>query len=83
MSGLVPESVTLRGDKFGAAMKPVRRRESATSASRGYPGCFGGIDMASRARPFARLRLSTLRPPGVAIRARKPWVRSRRRLCGW
>ena len=38
--------------------------------------------MASRLRPLARRRLSTLRPPGVAIRARKPCVRLRRRLWG-
>jgi len=37
----------------------------------------------SRARPFARRALSTLRPPLVAMRARKPWVRLRRRLLGW
>jgi hypothetical protein len=35
-----------------------------------------------RLRPFARRRLITRRPPTVAIRARKPWVRLRRRLCG-
>jgi hypothetical protein len=29
----------------------------------------------SRFRPFARLRLRTARPPLVAIRTRKPWVR--------
>lgn len=37
----------------------------------------------SLARPFARRALSTLRPPLVAMRARKPWVRLRRRLLGW
>lgn len=37
----------------------------------------------SRARPLARRALSTLRPPLVAMRARKPWVRLRRRLLGW
>ena len=36
-----------------------------------------------RARPFARRALNTLRPPLVAMRARKPWVRLRRRLLGW
>ena len=36
-----------------------------------------------RARPLARRRASTRRPPLVAIRARKPWVRLRRRVCGW
>jgi hypothetical protein len=32
---------------------------------------------ARRARPLARLAFRTLRPPRVAIRARKPWVRAR------
>ena len=36
-----------------------------------------------RARPLARRRASTLRPPTVAMRARKPWVRLRRSECGW
>jgi len=46
------------------------------------PGCFGGTDTVSRFRPFARRRRSTLRPEGVAIRARNPCVRFRRRLLG-
>ena len=46
-------------------------------------GCFGGIVAASRLRPLARRRLRTRRPPGVAMRARKPWRRLRRRLLGW
>lgn len=36
----------------------------------------------SRARPFARRAFSTFRPPLVAMRARKPWVRARRTLLG-
>ena len=47
-----------------------------------HPGCLGGIDAVSRLRPFARRRFSTLRPPGVAMRARNPCVRLRRRLLG-
>lgn len=43
----------------------------------------GGPDQTlSRARPFARRALRTWRPPLVAIRARKPWVRLRRMLLG-
>jgi hypothetical protein len=34
-------------------------------------------------RPFLRRRWRTSRPPGVAIRARKPWTRLRRILLGW
>ena len=36
----------------------------------------------SRLRPLARRRLSTLRPPFVVIRSRKPWVFARRRRFG-
>jgi hypothetical protein len=36
----------------------------------------------SRLRPLARRRFSTCRPPGDAMRARKPCVRLRRRLLG-
>lgn len=36
----------------------------------------------SRLRPFARRRANTNRPPLVAIRARKPWVRLRCKLLG-
>jgi len=39
--------------------------------------------MVSRLRPLARRRFSTLRPVGVAIRARNPCVRFRLRLLGW
>lgn len=35
-----------------------------------------------RTRPFARRALRTLRPPRVAERARKPWVRARLRRLG-
>jgi len=34
-------------------------------------------------RPRARRAASTLRPPGVALRERKPWRRLRTRLLGW
>jgi len=37
----------------------------------------------SLCRPFLRRRLSTLRPPRVAIRARNPCLFRRFRLCGW
>jgi hypothetical protein len=35
-------------------------------------GCLGGSVTVSRFRPLARRRLSTWRPPGVLILARKP-----------
>src|SRR5690606_14275804 len=40
-------------------------------------------DTESRLRPLARRRLMTLRPPGVAIRARNPCVLARLRRLGW
>lgn len=36
-----------------------------------------------RLRPLARRALITARPPGVAMRARKPWVRLRLIMLGW
>lgn len=60
----------------------ARRLWKALALMGGHLGCFGGIETVSRFRPLARLRLKTLRPPGVAIRARKPWVRKRRVLLG-
>jgi hypothetical protein len=42
----------------------------------------GGTLTVSLFRPLALRLFSTLRPPGVSIRARKPWVRLRRTLLG-
>lgn len=42
----------------------------------------GGTVTVSLFRPLALRLFSTLRPPGVAIRVRKPWVRLRRTLLG-
>ena len=42
----------------------------------------GGTLTVSFFRPLARRRLSTLRPPGVCMRARKPCVRFLRMLLG-
>ena len=42
----------------------------------------GGDQALRRARPLARRRAMICRPLFVAIRARKPWVRLRRRLLG-
>lgn len=80
MLSLPSQSSSLCTQKFGPAMEPVGRSELVLAKPGCYPGCFGGIEIASRMRPFARRRRRTLRPPGVAIRARKPWVRTRLRL---
>jgi hypothetical protein len=55
--------------------------EAATSPDhrRGSTGDQG----ASRTRPLARRADSTLRPPTLFIRARKPWVRLRLTMEGW
>ena len=58
-----------------ATRKTVRRGLASTRSP--------GGQTARRLRPFARRRLSTSRPPFVAIRARNPWVRLRCRLLGW
>ncbi len=57
--------------KIAASAKPMAFAEACVRR-RDYPGCFGGIVTVRRWRPLARRRLSTLRPPGVAILARKP-----------
>src|SRR6185295_15187737 len=41
------------------------------------------VETVSRFRPFARRRLSTMRPFLVLMRTRNPWVRRRRRRLGW
>jgi len=51
--------------------KPVRRLRQAINQT------------LRRLRPFARRALMTRRPPGVFMRARKPWVRTRLILLGW
>jgi hypothetical protein len=43
---------------------------------------FHRVDTVSRLRPFARRRLSTVRPFFVCMRTRKPCVRRRRRTLG-
>ena len=46
-------------------------------------GRFGGTLTVNLFRPLALRLFNTLRPPGVSIRMRKPWVRLRRTLLGW
>lgn len=77
--GLETYAGALRAEVLSSAMQPVGGGETESLRQ---PGCFGGIETASRWRPLFRLRFSTLRPPGVAIRARNPCVRLRRRLWG-
>jgi hypothetical protein len=53
--------------------------------NRQFPGRLRGCRCQGvrRARPLARRALITLRPPRVAMRARKPCVRARFRQLGW
>jgi len=60
--------------------QPDRLRKGSGARHGHQPGCFGGMETVSRLRPLARRRFSTARPVGVAIRARNPWVRFRRRF---
>ena len=74
--GVVTNAVTKdRFERAGAA-QPI---DSAATRRRG--GSIGQTDR--RTRPLARRAASTLRPPTVLIRARKPCVRARRNLDGW
>jgi hypothetical protein len=76
-----PLVTTAERQELPTATKPRRLGEALALSGR-HRGCFGGMETVSRLRPFARLRLRTLRPPGVAMRARNPWVRLRRVLLG-
>lgn len=58
-------------------------RASAVAHSISSPGYFEPVLTVRRLRPLRRRAARTLRPFLVAMRARKPWVRLRRVLCGW
>jgi hypothetical protein len=83
MPALGARAMALQMTEFGAVVKAIGTREARGWATSRQPGCFAGIATVRRRRPLARRRLSTLRPPGVAMRAMNPWVRFRRRLLGW
>src|SRR5579862_7286888 len=81
--------------KIGAGLepcKPTRHRSPnfieppsprLSDAGRTRPGAAAAARQADRRlRPFARRAASTRRPPGVAIRERKPWRRLRTSLLG-
>ena len=58
---------------IGSRQEPLTPREAPAKRN---------CQEASRARPFARRALMILRPDLVAMRARKPCVRTRLRLLG-
>jgi len=63
--------------------KRARTREPAAATCPGHRRSAAADQGTSRARPFARRAESTLRPPTVFIRARKPCVRLRLTTEGW
>ena len=78
---MMPTSIALDAKVVATPPQPRVLREARWLAV-AHPGCFGGIEAVSLLRPLARRRFSTFRPPGVAMRARNPCVRFRRRLLG-
>jgi hypothetical protein len=64
-----------------AAFRP-HGGEPAPSTQRALVAQRGPVGV-SRWRPFRRRALRTLRPPGVAMRTRKPWVLRRYAFLGW
>jgi hypothetical protein len=66
---LAAEAATGGPLKVNPRTQPVRSRKTFLTVGLGQA--------LKRARPFERRALSTLRPPLLVIRARKPWVRLR------
>jgi hypothetical protein len=69
-------------DSFGKILATAACHRAIEKRFGYLRGRFGGTVTVSRLRPLARLRRSTLRPPGVAMRARNPCVRFRLMLLG-
>ncbi len=67
----------------GPAAGLLRESRWCGELTRYRRAAFGGTWTVSRLRPLRRRRFSTFCPPGVAMRARKPCVRFRRKLLGW
>lgn len=63
--------LALNREKLSPTAQPYRLGVGVRTGH-GQPGCFGGIETVSRRRRLSRRRFSTFRPPGVAMRARKP-----------
>jgi hypothetical protein len=76
-----PQAFTMDEVELGLVGETVVPREPAARDGRRWGWGLGG-QTARRLRPLARRRLSTSRPPFVAMRARKPWVLLRWRLLG-
>ena len=65
------------------ALAPLEQRLEFSAGSQSLTARKAARQTVSRLRPFARRRLSTLRPPFVFMRSRKPCVFARRRRFGW
>ncbi len=65
------------------APAPLEQRLEFSAGSQSLTSREAARQTVSRFRPFARRRLSTLRPPFVFMRSRKPCVFARRRRFGW
>jgi hypothetical protein len=76
-----PLTFTVNGVELGFVGEAARAGKAARAERKGG-ALRGNGQTARRLRPFARRRLSTRRPPFVAMRARKPWTRLRCRLLG-
>jgi hypothetical protein len=76
-----PLTFTVNGVEFRLVGKASVARKAARGERNGG-ALLGSGQTARRLRPFARRRLSTRRPPLVAMRARNPWTRLRCRLLG-
>ena len=73
-----------RGDALPAVLDAYEVTATADAlVAREAARYFCQVVTASRLRPLRRRLLMTLRPPAVAMRARKPCVRARRVLWGW
>jgi hypothetical protein len=81
------EGITAEVASLPLAQQSLELRLAPQSALRvEEEALWRGVDFdysARRRRPRARRLRSTLRPPGVRLRTRKPWRRARRVFEGW
>jgi hypothetical protein len=89
LSGDAPldeKGVTVSAQALPSSQQPLEIRLASQAPCCAEPEALGprcgGDYSASRRRPRARRLRSTLRPPAVRLRTRKPWRRARRVLEG-
>jgi hypothetical protein len=81
MRGPIPAARVLNAQKLPSLADPEAAREAVARVAYRFAR-LGGVDTVRRLRPLARRFFSTLRPPGLAILERNPWVRRRLKLLG-